>query len=84
MPLTAENEALFARMNVIYEACGLPVLRSRHCLGGSDAAYTTQAGIPTVDSLGVDGGNIHSPKEFAYVRSLVDCAKRLAAMALLL
>ena len=84
MPLTAENEALFARMNAIYEACGLPVLRSRHCLGGSDAAYTTQAGIPTVDSLGVDGGNIHSPKEFAYVRSLVDCAKRLAAVALLL
>ena len=80
MPLTAENEALFTRMNEIYETCGLPVLRARHCLGGSDAAYTTQAGIPTVDSLGVDGGNIHSPKEFAYIESLVDCAKRLAAM----
>ena len=82
MPLTPENEALFAKMNSIYETCGLPVLRPRHCLGGSDAAYTTQAGIPTVDSLGVDGGNIHSPKEFAYIESLVDCAKRLAAMAL--
>lgn len=82
MPLTPENEALFARMNRIYEICGLPVLQPRHCLGGSDAAYTTQAGIPTVDSLGVDGGNIHSPKEFAYIESLVDCAKRLAAMAL--
>ena len=81
MPLTAENEALFTRMNEIYETCGLPVLRARHCLGGSDAAYTTQAGIPTVDSLGVDGGNIHSPKEFAYIESLVDCAKRVAAMA---
>lgn len=82
MPLTAENEALFAKMNAIYETCGLPVLRPRHCLGGSDAAYTTQAGIPTVDSLGVDGGKIHSPQEFAYLASLVDCAKRLAAMAL--
>ena len=82
MVVTPENEALFARMNEIYETCGLPVLRSRHCLGGSDAAYTTQAGIPTVDSLGVDGGNIHSPKEFAYIESLVDCAKRLVAMAL--
>ena len=81
MPLTAESEALFTRMNEIYETCGLPVLRARHCLGGSDAAYTTQAGIPTVDSLGVDGGNIHSPKEFAYIESLVDCAKRVAAMA---
>lgn len=84
MPLTEENQALFERMNAIFEMSGLPVLRPRHCLGGSDAAYTTQAGIPTVDSLGVDGGNIHSPKEFAYVPSLVDCAKRLAAMALYL
>ena len=82
MVVTPENEALFTRMNEIYETCGLPVLRRRHCLGGSDAAYTTQAGIPTVDSLGVDGGNIHSPKEFAYVESLVDCAKRLVAVAL--
>lgn len=82
MPLTAQNEALFAKMNAIYQHCGLPVLTPRHCLGGSDAAYTTQAGIPTVDSLGVDGGKIHSPQEFAYIVSLVDCAKRLAAMAL--
>lgn len=82
MPLTVKNEALFAKMNAIYEGCGLPVLAPRHCLGGSDAAYTTQAGIPTVDSLGVDGGNIHSSQEFAYTASLVDCAKRLAAMAL--
>ena len=81
MPLTAENEMLFAKMNAIYEYCGLPVLTSRHCLGGSDAAYTTQAGIPTVDSLGVDGGKIHSPQEFAYIESLVACVKRLAATA---
>lgn len=84
MPLTAKNEALFAKMNSVYEHCGLPVLTPRHCLGGSDAAYTTQAGIPTVDSLGVDGGKIHSPQEFAYIGSLADCAKRLAAMALYL
>ena len=82
MPRTSVNEALFEKMNAIYASCGLPVLKPRHCLGGSDAAYTTQAGIPTVDSLGVDGGKIHSPQEFAYLESLADCAKRLAAMAL--
>ena len=82
MPKTSANEALFEKMNAIYASCGLPVLKPRHCVGGSDAAYTTQAGIPTVDSLGVDGGKIHSPQEFAYIESLVDCAKRLAAMAL--
>ena len=69
-------------MNEIYEICGLPVLAPRHGPGGSDAAYTTQAGIPTVDSLGVDGGKIQSPQEFAYIPSLVDCVKRLAAMAM--
>ncbi len=82
MPLTGKNEALFAKMNGIYETCGLPALAPRHALGGSDAAYTTQAGIPTVDSLGVDGGKIHSTQEFAYIESLAACAKRLAAMAL--
>ena len=82
MPLTETNQALFDKMNAIYESCGLPVLKPRHCLGGSDAAYTTQAGIPTVDSLGVDGGKIHSPQEFAYIESLVDCAKRLVATAI--
>lgn len=84
MPRTAENEALFVKMNRIFENCGLPVLTPRHGPGGSDAAYTTQAGIPTVDSLGIDGGKIHSPQEFAYIASLVDCAKRLAAMAVYL
>ena len=82
MPLTEQNQALFDRMNGIFQQSSLPVLRPRHCLGGSDAAYTTQAGIPTVDSLGVDGGKIHSHQEFAYIESLADCARRLAAMAL--
>ena len=84
MPLTEQNQALFDRMNGIFQQSCLPVLRPRHCLGGSDAAYTTQAGIPTVDSLGVDGGKIHSHQEFAYLESLADCAKRLAAMTIYL
>lgn len=84
MPLTEQNQALFTKINAVFERCGLPVLAPRHSLGGSDAAYTTQAGIPTVDSLGVDGGRIHSLQEFAYLVSLVDCAQRLAAMALYL
>ena len=82
MPKTSENMALFAKMNEICENCGLMVLTPRHAPGGSDAAYTTLYGIPTVDSIGVDGGKIHSPQEFAYIESLVDCAKRLAAMAM--
>ena len=81
MPLVEANEALLNTMNSIYEEWGLPVLSVRTALSGSDAAYTTQAGIPTVDGLGVDGNYIHSVNEFAYISSLVESAKRLAVIA---
>ena len=61
--------------------CGLPILKPCASLGGSDAAYTTQAGIPTIDDLGVEGGELHSVREFANLDSLAASAKRLAAIA---
>ena len=82
MPLSDQNSALLAEINEIYAKCSLPVLAPRFSLSGSDAAYTTQAGIPTIDCLGVDGGNIHSIREYASLESLATCAKRLAAVAL--
>ncbi len=81
MPLCDRNSELLERMNEIYKKTGLPQLTSRACLGGSDAAYITAAGIPCVDSLGVDGKNIHSVDEYADLDSLAACAKRLAAVA---
>lgn len=81
MPLRERNSALLETMNAIYEQNGLPRLSSRSCLSGSDAAYITQAEIPCVDNLGVDGGNIHSVNEYAYLDSLAASAKRLAAVA---
>ena len=81
MPLCAENLDLLSRMNEIYRECSLPELSPRFCLSGSDAAYTTEAGIPTIDNIGVNGGRIHSIDEFAYLSSLAECAKRLVAVA---
>ncbi len=81
MHLSDKNVALFEKMNEIFKECGLPTLTTRHCLSGSDAAYTTQAGIPTIDNLGVDGLNIHSIREYAYLSSLSLSAKKLAAVA---
>lgn len=81
MQRTDANVSLLQRMNEIYKECGLPILTARACLSGSDAAYTTQAGIPTIDNLGVEGLNIHSTREFAYLSSLSESAKRLAAVA---
>ena len=82
MPLEDRNMALFDRMNEIYAKSGLPQLTATSRPSGSDAAYTTQAGIPTVDNVGVDGGEIHSIREFAYLNSLAACAKRLAVVAM--
>lgn len=75
------NQELLKRMNEIYSECDLPVLTPRFCLSGSDTAYSTNAKIPTVDNVGVDGGRIHSIDEFAYLKSLAESAKRLAAVA---
>lgn len=81
MPLTERNQELLSRMNEIYEKVGLPTLSIRKTPSGSDAAYITEAGIPCVDNIGVDGSGIHSVNEFAYLDSLKAAAKRLAAVA---
>ena len=78
---TKENLDLLEKMNKIYAENSLPTLTGRDCLGGSDAAYTTEAGIPTVDSIGVSGNAIHTVDEFGLIDSLTEAAKRLAAVA---
>jgi len=70
------------RMNAIYEAQGLPVLKYKGNKGGSDASDLTLRGIPCVDSMGVLGDGSHSIREFAYLSSLVPAAKYLAAAAM--
>lgn len=74
------NHALLDRMNEIYAACGLPVLAAAKSTGGSDAADVTERGIPCIDNLGTEGDGHHSIREFSYISSLADSAKRLAAV----
>ena len=80
MQLCERNQQLLAKMNEIYKSCGMPELTARAALGGSDAAYTTNAGIPTVDNLGTEGERIHSSEEFIYLKSVVESAKKIAAV----
>lgn len=75
---------LLENINKIFLNNGLPVLKSRRCLSGSDAAYITEAGIPCVDNLGVQGGNIHSIDEYAESESLAHSAKKLSLIAMCL
>lgn len=81
MEIVQRNLELLDAMNQIYSANGLPVLPTRCVPGGSDAAYTTISGIPTVDSIGVDGAGKHTPQERARLYSLAEAAKRMAAVA---
>ncbi len=80
MELTDVNIRLLEKANGIFEKTNLPKLSMRSTGGGSDAAYTTQCGIPTLDSIGVEQGNIHSKNEHTLISSLQEAAKRLAAI----
>ena len=80
-PVKAENENLVHKLNEIWQTCDLPLCEPATSFGGSDAAYTSAANIPTLDNLGICGGNIHTLNEFADINSMVVFAKRLATAA---
>lgn len=80
MERVERNLALVEKINRIFAANGLSELAPAKRKGGSDAADVTAAGIPCVDSIGVGGGSIHSPDEYAYLASLAESAKRIAAV----
>lgn len=84
MPRISRNEELLKTMNEIYEQNGLPILKPRDCLSGSDAAYISEAGIPCIDCIGTEGSNIHSLDEFIYLCSLCESAKRIASVIYLI
>ena len=73
-----KNRALLQKMNEIYAKNGMQELKATKKLGGSDAADVTAYGLPCVECLGVVGGRIHSPDEYAELKSLTYSAKLLA------
>ena len=81
MELSEKNVDLLARMNEIFAENELLELVASKSNGASDAADVTAVGAACIDSIGVRGGKIHSPDEFAYIESLAESAKRLAAVA---
>ena len=76
------NLKLLERCNGIWKQAGLCELSPSMRKGGSDAADTTDFGIPTLDSLGVEGGSIHSVHEYAEIPSLAESARRAAVVAM--
>ena len=48
--------------------------------GSSDASYTTDFGVPTLDGLGPIGGLDHSPDEYLMANSVAPRAALLAGL----
>ena len=81
MDKTEANLELFEKIAKIYSENKLPKMKQIFALGGADSADLTQMGITCLDGFGTEGGGMHSLDEFAYLKSLVQSAKRLGAVA---
>lgn len=79
--ISPATERLFNRIKHVGRELGLSIdwQDSGGCCDGNNLA---QQGLPVIDTLGVRGGNIHSPNEFILLDSLVERAS-LSALLLL-
>ena len=80
MPKSEKNYKLFNRINEIMKSAGLEKIENVNATGGSDAAYTTLADIPTADSLGPKCDKAHSPEEYIEIEEFPLAAKHIAAI----
>ena len=72
--------ALFERANAAAQKAGLPAMKAIAVGGGSDSAYLTKAGVPTLCALGVKGQFNHTVREWAEESSLIEREKLLLTL----
>ena len=82
MPQLPSNLELLKIAQEVAEESGFPVPGQKLCGGGSDAAYTEAAGVPTLCGTGVEGSRNHTVEEWADVDSLFRRAKQMAGILL--
>lgn len=75
-----KNQKLADTINQICESVGIAPFGTKETAGGADSAYPSLAGIPTVDSIGIEGGNFHTQSEWARISSMAEMAKTIAAV----
>ena len=80
MPVVQRNLDLLEQVNKILAEANLPTMEPIPLGGGSDAADVTAAGIPCLDGMGPQGGNVHSLNEFALLSSLPWAAKQVTTI----
>ena len=78
-PLTPATEQLALKAREVAEALGqrLPFGKTG---GVCDGNNLQAAGLPTIDTLGVRGGGLHTPQEWIELASLVERAQLLAVL----
>lgn len=80
MDATEGNYALAAHIDAVSQKYGFGPIAPKMKSSGSDASYTTMAGVPSVCSMGPRGGRGHSTEEYMIAASLGEQAKLLAAI----
>lgn len=80
MDATPGNRTLAAHIDQVSQKYGFGPVVPVNQSSGSDASYTTMAGVPSVCSMGPVGGRIHSTDEFMKADSLIQQAKLIAAV----
>lgn len=70
-PFTKETEDLFIQLETVAET----KLLKRESGGLSDGNVLAEAGLPSIDTLGVIGGQLHTPNEYMEIESMIERAK---------
>jgi len=82
-PVKAENakvDEIISQAMAISAVIGEPITGTRYSGGGTDGSIAQGVGLPTMDSLGVDGKGAHSSREESTVQSLIARTKLAAVM----
>ena len=78
-PMDDKTQRLLGHIVACGRSLGLEIA-SRSTGGVCDGNKLAAAGLPTIDTLGVRGGDIHSPAEYLLVESLVERTKLTACL----
>lgn len=79
MEKNEQTQKLFEKLNNVCLENGLGKLTPIESGGGSDAAFTHLAGVPTICGVGASGNFYHTVKEYADIDSIPLRAKILSA-----
>lgn len=75
-----KNKKLVGIINETCKQVNIEPFGMKETSGGADSAYPSLAGIPTVDSIGIEGSDCHTLNEKARISSIPEMAKVVAAV----